>query len=296
MTDRDQWLLARQAGVGGSDCAAALGLSKFKTKYQLWAEKSGHVAPDNLDDNERVHWGTLMESVIASEYARRENVRVRRRNAILRHERFPWMIASIDRQVEGKRCGVECKNVDSLIYRLADWGEPGTDEVPEPFLLQCLHYLIVTGFDEWHLAACVGGNTLKTYVIRRDPGLEEMVIEGEHAFWQLVEAGKPPEFDYEHPTTGALLARLHPGTDGSEIALDPSIEHWHRVKQEADALAKQYDATSSAARNHIAAKMGQAAIGRLPDGSEYRRKIVSRKGYAVEPCTYVDLRHAKAKE
>jgi hypothetical protein len=42
-------------------------------------------------------------------------------------------------------------------------------------------------------------------------------------------------------------------------------------------------------------KMGDAAIGRLPDGGMYKRKVVQRKGYEVEPCEYVDMRFSAAK-
>ena len=33
---RQTWLEARRLGVGGSDVAAILGLSKYKSPYQLW--------------------------------------------------------------------------------------------------------------------------------------------------------------------------------------------------------------------------------------------------------------------
>jgi putative phage-type endonuclease len=291
--DRDQFLAARMQGVGGSDAAAALGLSPFKTTYQLWAEKTGQLPAEDLDDVERVRFGNLLEATIALEYSRRSGVKVRRRNGLLQHPVHPWMIANVDRLIDGKRCGLECKNVDGMAYRMGDWGEPGSDEVPEPYLLQCAHYMCVTGYPEWHLAACVGGNRLVVYFIHRDPVLEEMLIDGEHDFWQHVEARKAPEFDYDHATTKKLLQQLYPGTDGSEIVLGPDIEQWHTVKQQSDSLVKRYDAVSDAAKNHLLEALGNAAIGRLSDGSAYRRKLVTRRAYSVEDVTYVDMRHIK---
>src|SRR5690349_22686234 len=91
-SDRVQWLSARRSGVGGSDAAAALGLSKFKTPYQLWLEKTRLLEPDDLDAVERVHFGRIMEDIIAREYARRNGVKVRRRKQIIRHPKYPWMI------------------------------------------------------------------------------------------------------------------------------------------------------------------------------------------------------------
>lgn len=294
--NREEWLAERMTGIGGSDAAAALGLSHFKTAYELWLEKTRKLAAEDLDEVERIRFGNLMESVIADEYSQRENVKVRRRNQIIKHPKYPWMLANVDRLIDGKRCGLECKNVDGMAYRMGEWGEPGTDEVPDEYLFQCAHYMIVLDYPEWHLAACVGGNKLATYVIRRDPELEQMIVDGEQEFWNHVEHNDAPEPDFAHPTTAKLLQRLYPGTDGTEIILDPSIEYWDRVKHEADGLAKQYDAVSEGAKNHIVAALGNAALGRLPDGSAYRRKAVTRKAYSVEAMTYIDCRHVKAKE
>lgn len=39
--DRSEFLARRMAGIGGSDIAAVLGLSPYKTALQLWMEKTG---------------------------------------------------------------------------------------------------------------------------------------------------------------------------------------------------------------------------------------------------------------
>lgn len=295
MNAREEWLLQRQEGIGGSDAAAALGQSRFKTPYQLYLEKRGELPPENLDEKEHVHFGNLMEEIIAREYARRNEVKVRRRNAIIAHPKYPWMRANVDRLVEGRRIGLECKNVDGMAFRFGEWGEPGTDQVPDEYLFQCVHYMAVLDYPEWHLAACVGGNKLKVFIIPRDAELEEMVIEQEHAFWERVQSGQAPEPDFEHASTGGLLKRLYAGTDGSEVDIS-EIEHWHKVRQDAAAEVKLYEAVVESASNHILHKMGVAAIGRLPDGTFYRRKETERKGYVVEPSTYMDFRHMKAEK
>lgn len=294
--NREQWLEERTTGVGGSDAAAALGLSQYKTTYELWLEKTKQIGAEDLDEVERIQFGRIMEDIIAREYARRNNVKVRRRNQIVRHAKYPWMLANVDRLIDGVRRGLECKNVDAMAFRMGSWGEPGTDQVPEEYLLQCQHYMAVLDYPEWHLAACVGGNRLEMFVIQRDAELEEMIIDGEHEFWQRVEKHDAPEPDYAHATTLKLLQRIYPGTDGSEIELDPNLDHWHRVKQDADRIVSEYEDVSKVAKAHLMRAMGNAAIGRLPDGSAYRRKAITRKAYAVESVTYIDFRHQKAKE
>lgn len=295
--NREQWLLERTSGVGGSDVAPILGLSTYKTAFEVWLEKTRTaLVPSGTDELERVHFGRLMEDIIAREYARREGVKVRRRHELVRHPRYRWMIANPDRLIEGKRCGLECKNVDAMAFRLGDWGEPGTDQAPDEYVLQCQHYMIVLDYPVWHLAACVGGNRLVTFVIERDNELAQMLIDAEHDFWQCVEQKREPAIDYEHPTTRAVLTRLYSGTNGETIDLGEDIGHWHYVKEQADTLAKQYEGISNAARNHILQAIGEASIGRLPDGSAYRRKVIERKAYTVEAASYVDCRHVKAKD
>lgn len=293
--DPEAWLAERRTGIGGSDAAATVGLDPWKTAFDVYLEKTGQIAPENLDEVERVRFGKIMEAPIADEYARRYGVKVRRRNQILRHPKYPWMLANVDRLIDGQRRGLEIKTVDLLAYRNGEWGAEGTDEVPEHYLLQCKHYMLVTGYEQWHLAACVGGNRLVVYEINRDPELDEMLIEGESAFWDCVVRGHAPEPDFSHRSTAGVLKRLYKGTDGGEIALGADIAHWHAIKQESDALAKQYSDASETAKNHILMKMGDAAIGRLPDGGMYKRKVVQRKGYEVEPCEYVDMRFSAAK-
>lgn len=295
--NREQWLMERKSGVGGSDVAPILGLSPFKTAFEIWLDKTNtDLEQSPVDELERVQFGRLMEDIIAREYARREGVKVRRRHELVRHARYPWMIASPDRLIDGKRCGLECKNVDAMAFRLGDWGEPGTDQAPDEYVLQCQHYMIVLDYPVWHLAACVGGNRLVTFVIERDKELAEMLVEAEHTFWQCVEQRRQPDIDYAHRTTPDVLRRLYSGTNGETIYLGEDIAHWHHVKEQADRIAKQYGDISTGARNHILEAMGSASIGMLPDGSAYRRKVVERKAYAVEAATYVDCRHVKAKD
>ncbi|WP_336597196.1 hypothetical protein [Paraburkholderia bengalensis] len=123
-----------------------------------------------------------------------------------------------------------------------------------------------------------------------------MIVEGEHEFWQRVEKHEAPEPDYTHPTMLELLKRMYTGTNGGEVQFDDDLMHWHRVKQEADAMIKQQKAVSDGAKAHLLRAMGDAAIARLPDGSTYKRKEVTRKAYTVESSTYIDFRHTKAKE
>ena len=103
MNAREDWLKARKSGIGGSDIGAILGLSPFKTPLDVYLDKIGQDDPQPM--NEAMYFGTIMEGIVADEYARRNNRRVQRVNSILRHVDKDWMLANIDRAVvaEGTR-------------------------------------------------------------------------------------------------------------------------------------------------------------------------------------------------
>jgi putative phage-type endonuclease len=294
--DREKWLAERRTGIGGSDCAAALALSSYKSPYQLWAEKRG-LLEDDEPETERMAFGKVMEAVIADRYAVTRGVRVRRSNQILRHPKYPWMIANIDRRIEGERRGLECKNVDVFAHRYGEWGnEEGSDEVPIEYALQVVHYMIVTDLPVFDIAACIGGNRLQVYTIERDAELEELVIDSEAQFWQKVETGEEPEFEYEASSAIGLLKRMHPGSDGTTIELDEGIQHWHEVRLDCAEHIRRYTDAQDAASAHILEAMGNAAIGMLPSGGHYRRKEIVRKRHTVEETKYIDCRFIKPKE
>jgi putative phage-type endonuclease len=296
--NREAWLKERQTGIGGSDAATACGLSPHRTPLELWLKKTGQMPPELADvpDSQRMHFGRILEATIAAEYARTQEVRLRRRNTQLRHPKHAFMVANVDRLIEGQRTGLEIKNVDLFAFKSGEWGADGSDEVPTDYLFQCAHYMAVLDYERWHLAALVGGNDLHVFTIERDRELEQMMIDSEAEFWRHVESREAPPLDYAHPSALRLVKQLYPGTDGTTIALDAEVAKWHAVREEAEAHLKQYKAVSDGARAHILDAMGNAAIGRFDDGSIYTRKTVQRKGYSVEPMEYIDCRFKKAKD
>lgn len=188
-------LQERLTGIGGSDAGTIAGLNPYKTKYELYLEKRGDIQPDDLSDNQRVHFGNVLEDIVAQEYSRRTGKRVRRNNRTLRHKELPFMLANLDREVVGESRLLECKTADKWAAQSDAWGPSGSDLVPESYLLQTQHYLAVTGRQVADLAVLIGGNEFRVYTIGRDESLILDLIELEREFWQCVEDGTPPAAD-----------------------------------------------------------------------------------------------------
>jgi putative phage-type endonuclease len=187
---RAKFLEERRSGIGGSDAAAAIGLSPYRSPYELWLEKTGELEPLDLADKEAVFWGTELEPFVCDAFARREGKTVRRVNAMLRHKDHAFMVCHLDRRVVGEKAIVEAKTAGA--HRAADFGEPGTDEIPEEYLIQCQHNMAVAGAELAYVPVLLGGQKLETYVVKRDEILIGRLVTIEAHFWDLVLKGEAP--------------------------------------------------------------------------------------------------------
>lgn len=245
--EREEWLMARRRGIGGSDAAAIAGLNRWRSPIAVWLEKTGQIVPE--EPGEAAYWGTILEDIVAQEFTKRTGKKVRRRNAILQHPEHPFMLANVDRLVVGERAGLECKI--SSEYRKGEWGEDG-ETLPPEYLIQVQHYMAVTGYDSWYLAVLIGGNKFIHFRVDRDQELIDYLIKIESDFWKLVEDGTPPPMDGSDASS-ELLNRLYPKSNSEAIELPKSAlelieerEHWAEQeklmaekKQEAENKLKQ---------------------------------------------------------
>ncbi|WP_367341023.1 YqaJ viral recombinase family protein [Aminivibrio sp.] len=181
-----EWLEERRKGIGGSDIAAIMGLNPWKTPYRVYQEKRKEV--DDWEGNEATDWGKRMEPAIRQWYSDQTGRPVRLPDKIMYSTKHPFMLANLDGFTDDRRI-VEIKTARSG----KDWGEPGTSEIPDYYILQVQHYMIVTGFDVADVAVSIGGASPSLYEVDADEELQEYIITACERFWQRVQAGDPPE-------------------------------------------------------------------------------------------------------
>lgn len=211
---REEWLKLRKKGIGGSDAAAVAGLNKWKSPIQVYMEKLDE-APEVVRNEESMYWGNVMEDIVAHEFSRRTGLKVRRRNAILKHPKHEFMLANVDRLIVGRKEGLECKTASE--YAKEEWKD---DEIPVAYLLQCQHYMAVTGYDAWWIAVLIGGNKFVYKRIERDDELINYLIEIEKNFWENhVLKGIPPEIDGTEASQQFLNSLYPESIPESEVEL-----------------------------------------------------------------------------
>jgi len=186
MEDKKAWLEKRRKGIGGSDVAAICGLSKWKTPLEVYMDKLGLADP--IEDNPSMLWGRLLEPIVRQRYADETGREVLVPDEIIVHPKYKHMLANLDGATTDKRV-LEVKTARDA----REWGEPGTDEIPQYYLLQVQHYMIVTGYEIADVAALIGGSDFRIYEIPADKELQSMIIEAEAEFWDKVQNKIEPD-------------------------------------------------------------------------------------------------------
>lgn len=276
----------RSTGIGGSEAAAALGLSKRQTALELYLEKHGDIVREQpADDNEVIWWGRALEPVVRQKYAETTGRTIVLPEGSLRSEMHPFMVAHVDGLVLGESRGYEGKTA----FHSTGWGDEGTDQIPTDYLLQVHHYLTVTQFEVWDVVVLIG-RKFAIYEVPRDLEMSEMLIAGEAEFMRRVREGDPPALDYDHPTAREVVKKLYRGTNGERRTASESAIEWRRTLEENAAVAKACLANVESMKARLLDEMGESALLAFPDAKAYRRQLTQRAGYSIEPTSYVDFR------
>jgi putative phage-type endonuclease len=213
MVSRSEFLARRKSGIGGSDVAAVLGVSKWKTPFELYKDKTTDII--DVEESDILHFGNILEQVVANEFSRRNNVKVQKRNSLYRHSEHPELIANIDRYVVGGAI-LECKTCSA--WAQGKFGKAG-DEIPDEYQLQIQHYMYVTGIREAYLAVLIGGNEYRQFEIPYHSGLAEHAAGECVNFWQnhVLKNVPPP------PTVRDTLTDYYIAESGASITATPAI-------------------------------------------------------------------------
>ena len=209
--DRNEWLKIRKTGLGGSDAGAVCGLNPYVSPMAVYRDKVSDET--DMGDNEAMRQGRDLEEYVAQRFMEETGLKVRRSNKMYRSVEYPWMIADVDRMVAGCGAGLECKTVSA--YNKDRWADGG---IPVNYLLQCYHYMIVTGCRTWYLAAVILGQDFQYRRIEYEEETAQNLIALESDFWN-----------------NHVLPRHMPDPDGSK-SCDEVLEQYFRQRGKAEAI------------------------------------------------------------
>jgi putative phage-type endonuclease len=292
---REAWLAARRDGIGSSDAAAIIGVSPWKSSFQLYCEKLG-LADESPEETEAMRWGRLLESPIAEQYVLETGRRLASPGpyTIRVAPGRPWQLATLDRVITEAGARVTPAPLEIKTAGAAqrnDW----KDEPPLQYQVQVQHQLAVTGAPWASIVVLIGGQRLLWCDVERDERFIAVLLEQEEAFWRRVQRQEPPAPDASDRTR-KFLAELYPReTAGKVIELPAEILDWDRQREHAIARLQEYGRIKDEADANIRLALGDAEAGTLPDGTIYTYKVQERTGYSVEPSTVRVLRRKEAR-
>ncbi|MBE5954969.1 MAG: endonuclease [Lachnospiraceae bacterium] len=188
-TSKQDWLRKRKTGLTGTDCSCIVNMNPYRSAYDVFLDKTTDAIKE--EDNEAMRQGRDLEEYVAKRFEEETGFKLRRANAIYYNEEHPVLLADFDRLIVGQKAGVECKTVSP--FSADKWKDGRT---PTHYILQTLHYLAVSDYDCWYIAALIFGTGFVIRKIERDQELIDHLITIEERFWEHnVLGGNVPEPD-----------------------------------------------------------------------------------------------------
>lgn len=260
----EEWLALRHEYIGGSEAGAILGMNPYKSAYTLWAEKTGRI--QEFTGNITTKTGAYLEDFVARLFEEESGKKVKRCNAMMVNDRYPFAEANVDRLVMGEKSLLEIKTTNSLpnMKRLR------SGEFPDTWYAQCTHYLAVTELEKAYLAVLVNCREFYIFELEREEAEIEALMRAEEDFWNLVKTNTPPAVDGASSTTDTI-GTLYPESNDSQISLtayDGELRQYMELGSRIKALKAEQDEIG----NRVKAYMGEAAKG---DSGEFKVSWVS---------------------
>lgn len=209
--DNTGWLRLRKSGIGGSDAGAICGVNPFSNAMKVFKDKTSEEIEEQ--DNEAIRIGHDLEDYVAQRFMEATGLKVRKSNFMYRSKEHPFMIADVDRLVVGEDAGLECKTASA--YNADKWAD---GDIPLHYVMQCYHYMAVTGKKVWYIAAVILGMEFTYRRLEWDDALIERLISIEDNFWN------------NHVLKGTI-----PPPDGSKVC-DEVIQQYFHTARKASAI------------------------------------------------------------
>lgn len=222
---REQWLAERVHDVTSTEVSALYGLSPYLSEFELFHQKRDGIVVQ-IQENERMKWGTRLESAIAHGAAEDQGWHIAKMDVYMRDSEAR-IGSSFDFEILSSSDGpgiLEVKNVDWLQYQ-QKWIDDGNGniEAPEHIELQVQHQLEVSGRKWAALVVLVGGNEQKIVLRNRDAGIGADIRAKSTEFWSKIAANRPPSPDYTQDAE-FIIKQLRKDGSGGYIVADAKLE------------------------------------------------------------------------
>ena len=278
MPHTPEWDAMRLTSFGASEAAAVCGLSKYDQPLNIYRRKIGEEV---VEQNDFMRFGHYWEPVGVKMYEHFKKVPVIAPQPAFIHPEHSFIHATPD----GLMPTLDDRPLDvktTSWRRAGDFGEEGSDELPDEYVLQAHQQMLVMGTDKADMIVLLDCQNVKTFTVNRNDALVEMLVEAITELRQRIINRDPPEPHWEHPRTFDLVRSMHGLVEGKIIDVPAEAaaawETSERLAAEIKALEEQQEFYKAKAIHAL----GDAAVGVLPGGQrELRRYQKSRTNLSL---------------
>lgn len=270
----------RRGGLGGSDAPQVFDLG-YGSTFSLWADK---VWGSKDSTNQFQQRGHDLEPLIGEKAAQRHGITDLFPGGWVDHPTIPWMFSNLDYTAEDGATLIECKAMDWQWGR-HEWGDDGDPEgVPASIEIQGRHQMECTGAERCIIAVMfVDQWDFRTYELKPDADITDMILAGERAFWHdhVVAQVPPPVTD--GPSAWDALRQLC-STPDRGVDLDEHaalVEEFVTVRETRLAAATH----EKDLKAKIARLMADAELGRIADQIAVTFKASGNNARSLSPTT-----------
>lgn len=269
---KEDWLRYRKCGITGTDAGAILGVNPYRSAFQVYCDKNSETI-ENID-NEAMRQGRDLEDYVAQRFTEATGLKVRRANAIYQSEEHPLLLADFDRLIVGQKAGLECKTVSP--FSADKWAD---GKIPAHYMAQVNHYLAVSGFDCWYIAALIFGKELVIHKITTDKEVLNNLIAKEEHFWKYNVMPEIPPVPTGSEGDTQQINQLYSADDRNKTADLNPIRDLLDKRQELSDQIEQLEQEKAAIEQQVKLQMQDAAYGTAPG---YKVSWVSSESKRVD--------------
>lgn len=165
----------RKTGIGGSDIAAIMGLSPYKTALDVYLEKTSEICTQD-DNAPQFSRGRKLEKYILEEYSDITGHKLITDIQTVHSKEHPFLIGHVDAKVNDKNIIVEAKSIGGSP---TEW----RDAIPVYYKTQVAHYAAITDCDYVDIAALFDHWKFCHFTYYRDKEFEKQIQDVAVKFW-----------------------------------------------------------------------------------------------------------------
>jgi putative phage-type endonuclease len=230
MVEQPATILDRRQYIGSSDIAAILGLSPFKTAYEVWEDK---IAEEVVEiDSPILRRGRRAEPFLLETLKSEYDVWVTAANVRVQHPVYPFLRAEsdfvymIDDQ-DNKGHG----EIKSVGFNRGEWGEAGSQDVPPYYLAQAMYALQINGMKETTIWGCFSFDDIRPYRFDFDAEAGQALEDAAVNFWNNHVVPRVPPATKTADDCRKVLARFNGFTWEASPEAISSIERLKATKK-----------------------------------------------------------------